>query len=137
MSYKYSEIHGGRKLAEMTEWEQAYIHKEWERLCSRKTVNTSEYVFAQKPNGRFFEARRGRIAASRYSGCAGGYWSIRYGDCRRWCFKKNPFGSFDPEPTDKYFGAINFENGERVVIPSSVHTKKEVLELAKKIGFEI
>ena len=48
MSYKYSEIKDGRKLSEMTEQEQAYIHKEWERLCARETINTPEYVFIQK-----------------------------------------------------------------------------------------
>lgn len=44
MSYKYSEIKGGRKLSEMTADEQAYIRKEWNRLCARKSVNNSECV---------------------------------------------------------------------------------------------
>lgn len=137
MSYKYAEIQGGRKLSEMTEWEQEYIRKEWDRLCARGTVNNSERVFIQKPNGKFFEATRGRIAANRYTGCAGGYWSVRVGDCRRWGFKKNPFGQYDPEPVDKYFSGWRLANGDVVNIPSSVHTKKDVLELAQKIGFEM
>ena len=137
MSYKYCEIQGGRKLSEMTEWEQEYIRKEWDRLCARGTVNNSERIFIQKPNGKFFEAIRGRIAANRYTGCAGGYWSVRVGDCRRWGFKKNPFGQYDPEPVDKHFSGWRLANGEIVNIPSSVHTKKDVLELALKIGFEL
>ena len=137
MSYKYHEICNGRKLSEMTEQEQAYIRKEWDRLCARENSNTSEYVFIQKADGHFFEAIRGRIAANRYTGCAGGYWSVRYGTCKRWGFKKNPFGLFDPEPIDKYFSGIDYPDGKHVQIPSSVHTKKDVLELAKKLGFEI
>lgn len=137
MSYKRYEIQGGRKLSEMTEQEQAYIRKEWDRLCARESINNSEYVFIQKPDGHFFEARRGRIAANRYAGCAGGYWSVRYGDCRRWGFEKNPFGEYDPEPMNKYFSAVNFSDGTRIEIPASVHTKKDVLELAQKLRFEL
>ena len=137
MSYKFYEIKGGRKLSEMTEQEQTYIRNEWDRLCSRETVNTPEYIFIQKPNGRFFRATRERIAAHRYMGCAGGYWSIRYGDCTRWGFKKNILGQYDPEPMDKYFSAKTLTTGETVNIPSSVHTKKEVLALAKKLEFEL
>ena len=137
MSYKYSEIQGGRKLSEMTESEQAYINKEWERLCARENANTSEFVFFQKPNGRFFEARRGRIAANRYEGCAGGFWTVRYGNCKRWGFKKNPFGMYDPEPMNQYFSSLRRDTGEVVNIPGSVHTKKDVLELAKRLGFEM
>lgn len=137
MSYKYFEIKDGRKLSEMTADEQAYIRKEWDRLCARESVNTSERVFIQKPNGRFFEATRGRIAANRYTGCAGGYWSVRYGDCKRWGFKKDPFGGFYPDAKEKYFSGINYPDGTHVEIPSSVHTKKDVLALAKKLGFEM
>lgn len=137
MSYKHYEICNGRKLSEMTADEQAYIRKEWDRLCARESVNTSERVFIQKPDGRFFEAARGRIAALRYSGCAGGYWSIRYGNCTKWGFKKNPFGLFDPEPMNKYFSAKTLSTGEIVNIPKSVHTKKDVIELAKRLEFEI
>ena len=137
MSYRSYEIKGGRKLSEMTAEEQAYIRKEWDRLCARENVNTSECVFIQKPDGHFFKATRGRIAANRYMGCAGGYWSIRYGVCNRWGFKKNPFGQFDPEPMDKYFSSITYADGRHIEIPSSVHTKKDVLELAKKCGFEL
>ena len=137
MSYRYQEIHGRTfKLSEMPESEQAYVRKEWERLCARENVNSSELVFFQKPNGRFFKAIRGRIAANRYMGCAGGYWSVRYGDCKRWAFKKNVMCQYDPEPIDKYFSALVKDNGERIEIPSSVHTKKEVLALAKELGFE-
>ena len=66
MSYKFYEIKGGRKLSEMTEQEQTYIRNEWDRLCSRETVNTPEYIFIQKPNGRFFRATRERIGPSLY-----------------------------------------------------------------------
>lgn len=137
MSYKYSEIKDGRKLSEMTAGEQAYIRKEWYRLCARESVNTSEYVLIQKPNGRFFEATRGRIAANRYTGCAGGYWSIRYGNCKCWGFKKDPFGTYYPDAMEKCFSALQRTTGETVNIPSSVHSKKDVLALAQKLGFEI
>lgn len=137
MSYKYAEIAGGRKLSEITAEEQAYIRKEWDRLCARESVNTSERVFVQKANGRFFEARRGRIAANRYTGCAGGYWSIRYGDCKRWGFKKDPFGTYYPDAMEKCFSALTRTTGETVNVPSSVHSKKDVLALAQKLGFEL
>lgn len=136
MSYKYYEIKDGRKLSEMTESEQAYIRKEWERLCARESVNNPEYFFIQKANGRFFEAIRGRVGAYPGRGSAGGYWTVRYGDCKRWGFKRDPFGNFYPDAVAKYFSGLRLENGERVNVPSSVHTKKEVLELAKKLGFE-
>lgn len=137
MSYKYHEIKGGRKLAEMTEQEQAYIRKEWDRLCARANVNTSESVFIQKADGHFFKATRGRIAANRYTGCAGGYWAVRYGICNRWGFKKNPFGEYDPEPMNKYFTGLKKADGTHVQIPSYIHTKKEVLALAEQLGFEM
>lgn len=136
MSYKHYEIKGGRKLSEMTEVEQQYIRKEWDRLCARENVNTPELVFIQKPDGHFFKATRERIAANRYTGCAGGYWSVRYGICTRWGFKKNILGLYDPEPMDKTFSSTNI-TGEVVNIPSKVHTKKDVLALAAKLGFEI
>lgn len=137
MSYKYGEIKGGRNLSEMSAEEQTYIRKEWDRLCARKSYNTSEEIFLQREDGRFFKAIRGRIAANRYTGCAGGYWSIRYGNCMRWGFKKNPFGLYDAEPMDKYYSSRTFEDGTVVNIPSSVHTKKEALELARRLGFNV
>ena len=136
MSYKYYEIKDGRKLSEMTESEQAYIRKEWERLSARPSENNSEFVFIQKSNGKFLKAIRGRYGAIRGRGSMGGYWTVRVGDCRRWGFKKNVFGQYDPEPVDKYFSGWRLETGEIVNIPSSVHTKNEVLEWAKKLGFE-
>lgn len=137
MSYKHYEIRDGRKLSEMTESEQAYIHKEWDRLCERGSVNTPELVFSQKANGFFIKATRERIAAARYCGSAGGFWSVRLGNCRKWGFKKNPFGQFDPEPMEKYFSGLTLQTGETVMVPKTVHTKKEVLELVKKLGFEL
>lgn len=137
MSYKYVEIKDGRKLSEMTEQEQAYIRKEWDRLCARESINNSEYVFIQKPDGHFFKATRERIAANRYMGCAGGYWSVRYGTCKRWGFKKDPFGGYYPDAKEKCFSGIDYLDGTHVEIPSSVHTKKDVLALAQKLGFEI
>ena len=137
MSYKYFKIKDGRKLSEMTADEQAYIRKEWDRLCARESINTSECVFIQNPNGRFFEATRKRIEANRYRGCKGGYWSIRYGDCKRWGFKKDPFGGYYPDAVKKYFSGINYPDGTHVEIPSFVHTKKDVLALAQKLGFEM
>lgn len=136
MSYKYSEIQGGHKLSEMTEQEQTYVRNEWERLCNRGSVNSSERVFFKKANGVFFEATRQRIAANRYCGCAGGYWAVRYGNCKHWAFKKNVFGQYDPEQANKYFSGLRLESGEIITVPSKVHTKKDVLELAKKLGFE-
>lgn len=136
MSYKYFEIKDGRKLSEMTADEQAYINREWERLCTRPDENTSEYIFFQKANGRFFKAIRGRYGANPMNGCLGGYWTVRYGTCRAWGFCKDPFGTYYPDVKEKYYTALRRDNGELINIPSSVHTKKEVLELAKKLGFE-
>lgn len=140
MSYKYCEIKNGFEFSELTEREQEYIRKEWERLLARETVNTPEVVFIQKPNGRFFEATRKRhaiVCDGLYRGSRGGYWSIRYGNCKRWGFTKDPFGEFYPEAKAKCFSALILETGEKINIPSSVSAKKDVLELAKKLGFEM
>lgn len=140
MSYRYAEIKGGRKLSEMTDDEQAYIRKEWDRLCARETVNTPRYVFAQKPNGRFFRAERGHHAivnGGMWRGSDGGYWIVRYGDCKRWGFKKDPFGTYYPDAIEKYFSGLTLATGETISVPPSVHTKKEVLALAKQLGFEM
>lgn len=136
MSYKRYEAQSVHKLSDLTEQEQAYIRKEWDRLCSRETVNTPESVFIQKADGHFFKATRGRIAAVRHFGSAGGFWFVKYGVCNRWGFKKNVMGQYDPEPMDKSFSSTN-RTGETIAIPSKVHTKKEVLDLAKKLGFEL
>ena len=135
MSYKYHEIKDGRKLSEMTESERASVHAKWDRLCARENVNTPEWVFIQRPNGLFLEATRERINAVRYLGCSGGYWTVRVGTCKAWKFAKNVFGSFDPEPTNKYYRAIRKESGEVVNIPETVKAKKDVIELAKKLGW--
>ena len=135
MSYRYAEIKDGRKLSEMTESEQNYIREKWDRLSLRENINTPEIVFVQHTNGKFFRAVRCRIAAHRYSGSAGGYWSVEFGNCRRWCFKKNPFGTYDPEQTDKTFSGIKLESGEVEMIPKTISTKREVLEFAARIGF--
>lgn len=136
MSYHFSEIKDGRRFSELTESEQKYINQEWERLCNRKAINTSEVVFFQKANGRFFKATRGRLAAHPSHGSAGGYWAVVYGNCKAWRFCKNPFGEFDPEPAEKRFGSLTKQDGEIVPVPHTVHTKSEALELAKKLGFE-
>ena len=136
MSYRYSEMEKVRKLSETTESEQVYIRKEWERLCARENINNSENIFFQKQNGRFFKAIREHENAIRGCGSTGGYWTIRYGSCRHWGFSKDPFGGYYPDVKDKYYSALKKDSGELIIIPSSVHTKKETLELAKKLGFE-
>ena len=136
MSYRYSEIKG-RKLSEMTEGEQKYVREKWETLCSRGNVDTPEIVFFQKPNGSFFKATRERIAANRYQGCAGGFWAVYYGNCKHWGFKKNVFGQYDPEQMNKYYSGLKLATGEVINVPATVHTKKEVMELAKSLGFEL
>lgn len=135
MSYRYAEIKGGRKLSEMTERERNYIREKWDRLSLRENINTPELVFVQHTNGKFFRAVRCRIAAHRYHGSAGGYWRVVFGDCRRWYFKKNPFGTYDPEQKDEIFSGIKLKSGEVVMIPQTIPTKREVLEFAARIGF--
>ena len=139
MSYKYSETKG-RMLSEMTADEQEYIRKKWDRLCARETVNTSECVFIQRPDGRFFKATRGRFAVVNgglYRGSTGGYWIVRYGNCKRWGFKKDPFGTYYPDVVEKCFSGLTLATGETISVPNSVHTKKEVLALARKLKFEL
>ncbi len=136
MSYRYSELKEKFHLSELTESEQAYIRKDWERLCSCENINNSEYIFFQKPNGRFFKATRCRENAIRGCGSTGCHWTIRYGSCRHWGISKDPFGTYYPDVKDKFYSALRKDSGELVNIPSSVHTKKEALELAKELGFE-
>ena len=135
MSYKYCEIKGGRKLSEMTESEIAYVHAKWERLCARGNVNTPEEVFIQRPNGLFLKAIRVRECAFRYSGSAGCHWNVRVGTCKAWKFEKNPMGSYDPEQTDRYYTGIRKESGEIINVPATVKAKKDVIELAQKLGW--
>lgn len=135
MSYKYCEIKDGHKLSEMTESEIAYIHAKWERLCARANVNTSEQVFIQCPDGLFLNAVRIRESAIRGHGSAGCHWSVRVGTCKAWKFAKNPFGSYDPEQTDKYYTGIRKESGEIINVPATVKAKKDVIELAQKLGW--
>lgn len=135
MSYKYSEIKNGRKLSEMTESEIAYVHAKWDRLCARENVNTPEQVFIQRANGFFFDAIRIRECAIRGRGSAGCHWNVRVGTCKAWKFAKDPFGSYYPEQTDKYFTGIRKESGEVIYVPTTVKAKKDVIELAKKLGW--
>ena len=137
MSYKYHEINYVQKLSDLTPDEQEYIRKEWNILCAREKRNTSEYVFMQKQNGRFIRAERRRISSNPYYGCGGGYWKIQYGSCKCWGMRKDVLGWYNPEPVDKLFSALILQDGERIQIPDRVHTKKDVLELATKLGFEL
>lgn len=121
------------KFSELEISEQKYIQEEWERLCKRESINTPYEIFIQKPSGIFFRAVRVSRALGRYVGSLPGYWSIRLGSCKRWGFKKDPFGGYYPDQYDKFYGNYQLETGEVVKIPSKLHTKKEVIELLKEL----
>ncbi len=137
MSYSYAIAKQGMRFSELTESERAYISERWQALCERQNINNSEVVFVQRPNGNFIEAYRGRINAVRGVGSMGGYWRVRFGNCKKWGFEKTPLGSYEPEALVKYFAAIQTQVGEVISIPKEVHTKKEVLELIQRICWEI
>lgn len=106
-------------------------------LHKTEYCNTAWRVsLVNKEGTRYFLAYR-RNDFSRYSGGSiYGWWVVRYGKVL-WDRRKQPLGNdFDYfwVLSGKTFGKS--KNGTE--IPKEVHTKKEVLEIARKIGiFEI
>lgn len=104
-------------------------------LLHLKQVNTAYEVLVYNKTGtRFFHARRvqsswqGNGAYMPFGG--GSKWSIRYGEMG-FRSHRNPFGGIDAEMCmGRAFGKSS--NGS--MIPQSVATKREVLELLAKIG---
>ncbi len=137
MSYPYHIAKQGLKFSQLTEGEQAYLSQEWERSINSPNVNSSEFILIHKANGFFFVASRMRINAIRGRGSDGGYWRVRYGSVKAWKFRKNPFGEFDPEITNKFYTGKRTESGDIIQVPAAVHTKKEAIDLARALGFEI
>lgn len=79
---------------------------------------------------RYFEAYRKSIGTT-WAGFGGGsYWKVRYGAVQI-SRGKDPFGGVDYSLCNgKAFG----KSANGVVIPQRVETKKEVLEIIKKLG---
>lgn len=103
------------------------------KLHETKKVNNAWHVaFVNKEGTRYFEAWRKNDFQRWSGGCTSGWWRVRYGkvlwDRHIW----PTGGGYD------YFWVFSgkwftkSQNGTE--IPTDVHTKKEVLELAKKIG---
>ena len=94
-------------------------------------------VFTNKEGTRYFSAYRrndfGQFNAGKWA--TQGWWEVRYGKIL-WDANvhRNPLGECETEyfwkRTNKIFG----KSANGTEIPREVHTKAEVLEIAKKIG---
>lgn len=110
--------------------ERATLHEKW-------NVNTSyDYCVVNTDGTRFFRAHRrndfGSFNANKWSTC--GWWEISYGAIR---WKRHHIYACGTYWGEEYRWEEAETFGKAVngtVIPKQVHTKKEVIALAKEIG---
>lgn len=124
-------------LSDLPQEIQDQLLKEREELWTTMKKNDAwNIVLVNKSGTRYFRAWRQNDFERWSGGSIHGWWNIRYGKVL-WDRRKWPLGGgFDYfwVLSGKMFGKS--KNGTE--IPREVHTKKEVLEIAKKIGiFEI
>ena len=112
---------------------QESLNKERENLKGVHRNNAYEVLLYNSNGTRYFSARRKSIGTT-WAGFGGGsYWVIRYGAVQ-FTKTKNPLGGLDYEWTEgKQYGSKTFENGDVVIIPKTLETKKEVLALARSL----
>lgn len=127
--FEWSEIKNIKTLSELPE-EVANEMREKRKIYANSICRNSsyEYCVVNEDCTRFFSASRtyGWDGYKSY----GNTWHITYGSIS-WKFSKRLFGLYEPEwCKGKTFGKAT--NGTE--IPKMVGTKKEVIELAKKIG---
>lgn len=116
-------------LSELPQDVQDELLAERKELLHTRKVNTPwQVVFVNKEGTRYFKAWR-KNDYQKWSGCSG-WWNVRYGRIQ-WSSERTPLGDYE------YFWMFSktfskSQNGTE--IPREVHTKKDVLEIAKKIG---
>lgn len=120
-------------LQDLPEDVQQKLLSERVKLWQTMHANDAWHVaFVNKEGTRYFEAYR-RNDFTRWSGGSmHGWWRVRYGKVL-WDRSKQPIGNdYD------YFWVFSNHTFKRSMngtdIPKEVHTKKEVIELAKAIG---
>lgn len=106
--------------------ERLNLHETWKR-------NDAYYVcFTNEEGTRYFQAVRVSLPSQYYRFGGGSYWEVRYGKIL-WDCKPAPMGNLK-----EYFwsmsGKIFHKSSNGTIIPTTVDTKKEVLEIAKSIG---
>lgn len=121
------------KLSDLPQDVQDKLLEERKELHKTEHCNTPWRVaFVNKEGTRYFLAWR-RNDFSRYSGGSiYGWWNVRYGKVL-WDRRKQPLGN-DYDYFWVFSGNTFGKSQNGTEIPREVHTKKEVLELAKAIG---
>ena len=121
------------KLQELPKEIQQGLIEERKTLCEKWHRNTPwEVCFVNEDGTRFFHAYRKNDFAG--YGSISGWWIVRYGEIRWRHTYKNEWG-FEEEKYEWVESRKTYSiaaNGTQ--IPSDVHTKKDVLDLVKKIG---
>lgn len=127
------------KLSELPEEIQHELRTNKPQFIKEHTWNNSYHLCLINKNGtRYFRADRICLMSKWAAFGGGSYWKIHYG-CVVWTQGHTPFG--DPyyhwKLSCKAYGSVQMSNGSVINIPRYLDTKKEVIEIARKIGFEI
>lgn len=120
------------QLKDLPQEIQDKLLEERKQLCEKWHRNTPwEVCFVNKEGTRYFHAYRKNDFAGQ--GCMCGWWLVRYGEIR-WRHTRKVFWGIVDETYEwvESKGYAKSKNGTQ--IPPDVHTKKEVLEIAKAIG---
>lgn len=124
------------QLKDLPQEIQDKLLEERKQLCEKWHRNTPwEVCFVNKDGTRFFHAYRKNDYGSWDYGCKGGWWNVSYGVIR-WRHRVEQI-KFIGE-TVHHYEWVESETYKKSVngtdVPREVHTKKEVLDLAKRIG---
>ena len=122
------------KFSELPPEIQEKLNKEI--LARRRHVNNSYTIYIHNESGtRYFSAHRRQFPWSDNKGNylpfgGGSRWEIRYGVVQ-WHRTRDPFGGVDYEWFD---GKMYRTSANGTPIPSTLPTKKDAIELIKRIG---
>lgn len=120
------------KLSDLPLDVQTKLRQERAELYKTRHVNTPWNVaFVNKEGTRYFSAWRKNDFAKWSGGSMHGWWCVRYGKVL-WDRRKQPLG--DDYDYFWVFSETFRKSANGTEIPREVHTKKEVLEIAKAIG---
>ena len=126
--YKLGELLSLIENNEMPECVHKEIFDALPNMKKREMNTPYHFVLVNIEKRRYFSAHRVTDAV-RGAGCSMSYWRISYG-MLQYRITKNPFGTADFE----WIFGKRFGRRDDVVIPIQVHTKKEVLDIAKKLS---
>ena len=131
----YGTISHATEINELPEEIRTALREERVKLCETWKRNDAYYICFTNPEGtRYFKAIRKTHPHPQYDMPFGGgsTWSITYGKIL-WETRRAPMGNLCEYAwmcSRKTFG----KSANGTVIPKTVNTKKEVLEIAKEIG---